>query len=227
MIVIGLVVVLAIFVFVGWAVSAEMFQQRAWRRRAGEGDPDIIGALVNDALARWQRARPPAEVPANQWASVQQAEVVAVTGDGATLSTSVVIEYRTAAGHRVPTSPPLAEAIAVAARLLDMVLFDVPNLRLGSVRVDVYADFAAEGGGTVQRPVLSSTASRAVADSIFTEDLTPAEVLRRFDTLYHPTEGFEIQPIELPPVEGTPPRPAEEAAKLAPWSERGEDEPGG
>jgi hypothetical protein len=227
MIIIGIVVVLAIFVFVGWAVSAEMFQQRAWRRRADEGDPDIIGALVNDALARWRRARPPKDVPANQWASIQQAEVVAVTGDGATLSTSLVMEYRTADGRRVPTAPPLQQAIAVGARLLDMVLFDVPNLRLGSVRADVYADFAAEGGGTVQRPVLSSTATRTVADSIFAEELTAAEVLRRFDTLYHPTEGFEIQPIELPPVEGVAPRPAEEAAKLAPWAESQEDEPDG
>jgi hypothetical protein len=227
MIVIGTIVVLAIFVFVGWAVSAEMFQQRAWRRRAEEGDPDIIGALVNDSLVRWKRARPPKDAPANQWASIQQAEVVAVTGDGATLSTSLVLEYRTAEGRRVPTSPPLQEAIAVGARLLDMVLFDVPNLRLGTVRVDVYADFAAEGGGTAQLPVLSSTASRAIADSIFAEELTAAEVLRRFDTLYHPTEGFEIKPIELPPVEGVSPRPAEEAAKLAPWAESQEDEPDG
>jgi hypothetical protein len=222
MIVIGLVVVLAIFVFVGWAVSAEMFQQRAWRRRALEGDPDIIGALLNDSLERWRRARPPKDMAANQWASVQQAEVVAVTGDGATLSTSLVLEYRTADGRRTPTSPPLDEAVAVAARLLDMVLFDVPNLRLGKVRVDIFADLPADGGVS-QQPVLSSTADRATADAIFAEELTASEVLRRFDTLYHPVDGFEIRPIVLPPVEGVPPRPAEEAAMDAPWSESRED----
>ncbi|MCA9822809.1 MAG: hypothetical protein KC470_09395 [Dehalococcoidia bacterium] len=218
MIVIGIVFTLAIFVFVGWAVSSEMFQQRQWRRRAAEGDPDIIGALISDSLNRWRRSRPPKTMPPNRWSAIQQAEVVAVAPDIATLSTSLVLEYQTVAGRRVPTTYPIAEAQEVAAALLDLILFDVPNLRLGSVRVDVYAGFAAEDGGTTQRPILSSTASRAVADAIFSDELNAVEVLRRFDTLYHPSEGYELHAIELPPVEGERPRPAAIAAQDAPWN---------
>ena len=227
MIVIGMVIVLAIFVFVGWAVSTEMFQQRTWRRRAEEGDPDIIGALINDALGRWRRGRPPKGVPANRWASIQQAEVVAVGPGIATLSTSLVLEYQTVEGRRIPTARPLDEAIEAAALLLDLILFDVPNLRLPRVRVDLYSDFPAEAGGTVQEPILSSTASRAVADELFSESLQAVEVLRRFDTIYHPSEGSELHPIVLPPAEGSRPRPAEEAARDAPWSGEREDEPHG
>ena len=73
MIVIGIVFTLAIFVFVGWAVSSEMFQQRQWRRRAAEGDPDIIGALISDSLNRWRRSRPPKTMPPNRWSAIQQA----------------------------------------------------------------------------------------------------------------------------------------------------------
>ena len=218
MIIIGLIVVLAIFVFVGWAVSSEMFQQRAWRERAAEGDPDIIGALINDSLNRWRRSRPPKGMPPNRWSAIQQSEVVAVAPGVATLSTSLVLEYQTRDGVRRPTQPPLDEAREVAAALLDLILFDVPNLRLPEVRVDVYADFAAEGGGTEQRPILTTTATRAVADAIFAEDLTAEEVLRRFDTIYHPSEGYELHAIQLPPVEGERPRPAVEAAQDAPWN---------
>lgn len=227
MIIIGLIITLAIFIFVGWAVSSEMFQQRAWRRRAEDGDPDIIGALINDSLERWRRARPPKGVPPNRWSALQQAEVVAVAPNIATLSTSIVLEYHTVDGRRIPTTKPLDEAREVAAMLLDAILFDVPNLRLPFVRVDIYADFAGESGGTVQRPVLSSTADRAVADAIFSDELEAVEVLRRFDTLYHPTEGDELSAIELPPVEGERPRPAEVAAQDAPWNIERENERNG
>ena len=212
MIVFGSVGILIIFLFVGWAVSSEMFQHRAWRHRVESGDVDIVGALIEETLSAWRRARPPKGTPSQLWAGIQGAELVAVTTDSATLSGSAEPEFRTENGARVQVSAALDEAIALAAKLIDMVMYDVPNLRLGCVRVDIYATFSGTDGAPMQKPILTTTAGRAEADNLSWEALTPAEVLGRFATRYERGEAGQGLPIELDPVDGTPPRPAEEAA---------------
>lgn len=212
MIVFGSIVTLAIFLFVGWAVSSEMFQHRAWRRRVESGDVDIVGALVEEALATWQRARPPTGISSNLWAGVQGAQLIAVTQDSATLSTSAEGEFRSEGVARVQVSPALDEAAALAAKLVDMMMYDVPNLRLGSVRVDVYSTFTGTNGAPVQQPILTTTADRVVADDLTWEAFTPMEILGRFETSYVRGETGQSVAITLPPIDGAPPRPSGEAA---------------
>lgn len=208
MIVVGSIIVLAIFILVGWAVSTEMFQHRAWRRRVESGDVDIVGALILEAMGTWRRARPPKGLPAGIWAGIQGAQLVALTADSATVSTSADAEFQTEAGRRVQVASNLDQAIAVAAKLIDMMLYDVPNLRLALVRVDVYSTFTGEDGQAVQQPILSATADRAVADDIAWEALTPAEILGRFDTLFERSSAGQGLPIDLPPIQGEPPKTA-------------------
>lgn len=212
MIVVGSIATLAIFLFVGWAVSSEMFQHRAWRHRVESGDVDIVGALIEEALGAWRRARPPKGTPANLWAGVQGAQLVAVTEDSATLSASAEPEFRSEGSQRLQVASALDEAIAVAARIVDMMLYDVPNLRLGFVRVDVYSTFTGTNGAPVQQPILSTTAERSVADGLTWEALTPEEILGRFETTYERADSGQPIAITIPPIEGLPPRPSEEAA---------------
>lgn len=213
-IVLGSLVALAIFLFVGWAVSSEMFQQRAWRQRVATGDVDIIGALIEEAMAYWRRGRIPRGMPGHRWAAIQGAELVAVEPGGATFSASVVSEYRAEGGSRVKVSSDLDEAAALAAKLLELLMFDVPNLRLSLVRVDIFASLGT-GGVAAQQPVLSVTAERAVADSLDWDALTPREVLGRFNTIWAEERDDAIIPITLGPIEGVRPRPAAEAARDA------------
>lgn len=208
-IVIGSLITLAIFLFVGWAVSAEMFQQRAWRKRVAEGDVDIIGALIGEAMSHWSKTRIPKGMPANRWAAIQGAELVAVAPNEATLSASVVPAYHSEDGRRVKVTSDLEEATELAARLLDLVMYDVPNLRLSQARVDVYASLE-EGGA--QQPILTSTADRATADDLVWEDLSAGELLSRFETKWPAEQDGRLLPVELPPIVGASPRPAEEAA---------------
>ncbi|MGH2631791.1 MAG: hypothetical protein ACRDG3_00145 [Tepidiformaceae bacterium] len=212
MIIFGSIITLAIFLFVGWAVSAEMFQHRAWRRRVEEGDVDIIAALIEEVLAAWGRARPPKGLAANVWAGVQGAQLVAVTDDSATLSTSAEGEFRSEGSARLQVSSALDEGMAIAAKLADMMMYDVPNLRLGLVRIDVYSTFSGPEGTPVQRPILTTTVDRGVADGLTWDALTPEEVLGRFETQFDRGATGQPVPIELPPLEGSPPRPIEEAA---------------
>jgi hypothetical protein len=211
-IVVGSIATLAIFLFVGWAVSTEMFQHRAWRHRVESGDVDIVGALIEEAVGAWGRARPPKATPANLWAGVQGAQLVAVTEDSATLSASAEPEFRSEGSQRVQVSSALDEAIAVAARIVDMMMYDVPNLRLGTVRVDVYSTFSGTNGTPVQQPILSTTADRSIADALTWDALTAQEILGRFETQYERAASGQPMAITLKPIEGAAPRPSEDAA---------------
>ena len=212
MIILGTVLGLAFFLFVGWIISTEMFQQRAWRRRVASGDHEIVEALILEAMAAWRSARPPRDVPANLWAGVQRAELAAATADLAVVQSSAEGEFRTVAGRREQVSSALDEAFALAARLVEMMLYDVPNLSLGSVRVDVYSTFTADGGAALQKPILTTTAHRAGADGIDWDELAPAEVLARFDTAWEATGNGLAAPIALPPIPGAPPGRDREAS---------------
>lgn len=212
MMVVVSVAVLGIFLFVGWAVATEMFQHRAWRRRVESGDLDIVRALIDEAMAGWRRARPPKGTAANLWAGVQAAQLVAVDDEGgATVSSSAEGEFRTEGNQRVQVASNLDEAVVLASRLADMMLFDVPNLRLDRIRVDIYSTFTGADGMPAQRPILTTTAARPIADSIAWEELTPSEVLGRFDTTFDRGESGQGRPIVLPPVSGTLPTQAEQA----------------
>jgi hypothetical protein len=209
MIIIGSIIVLAIFLGTGWAIATEMFQHRQWRHRVESGDVPIVAALIEEAMAIWRRARPPKGVPASLWAGVQGAQLVAVTLDSATLSASADGEFRTEEGHRVQVASALDEAIALASKLIDMMLYDVPNLRLGRVRVDVYSTFTGSDGVPVQQPILTTTADRTVADTLSWEALTTAEVLGRFQTRYDKLPSGQGAPIVLDSIEGTLPEQPE------------------
>jgi hypothetical protein len=199
------IIVLAIFLFVGWAVATEMFQHRAWRQKVESGDTAIVRALIEEALGTWRRARPPKGTPANLWAGIQGAQLVAVTAESATVSSSAEGEFRTEEGRRVQVSTALDEAIALAARLVDMMLYDVPNLRLATVRADIYTTFTGGDGAPAQQPILSTTAGRHEADSLNWEALTPAEVLGRFATAFQRGPSGQAQPIDIAPIEGSLP----------------------
>jgi hypothetical protein len=204
-IIIGSVATLAIFLFVGWAVATEMFQHRAWRQKVESGDIAIVGALIEEALGTWRHARPPRGTATNLWAGVQGVQLVAVTEDSATVSTSAEAEFRTEEGQRVRTASALDSAVAVGAKVIDMMLYDVPNLRLSSVRVDVYSTFTGSDGAPNQAPILSSTALRSTADSITWEALTPGEILGRFATHFQTGPQGQSLPIALEPVVGEAP----------------------
>jgi len=204
MIVVVTVVVMGLFLLVGWAVSVEMFQQRSWRGRVASGDLSIVVALIDEAMTTWRQGRPPRGVPASQWAGVQGAQLVAVDVDYAALTASAEPAFQSTGMGREQVASALEEAIALAVRLLDMMLYDVPNLRLGAVRVDVYTTFMEPGGAQAQQPILSSTATRAEADDLDWEVHSPEEVLARFETVYERAPSGQPVPIVLPPLRGSP-----------------------
>jgi len=197
-----MVVTLVIFLFVGWIIATEMFQQVSWRRRVRSGEGEIVVALCEEALAVWRAKRPPKGVSTHLWASIQGTQLVAASTEQATVSTAAQGAFHTEGGQRVQESTDVQAAMEVAVRLLDMMMYDVPNLQLSTVRVDVYGTFTAADGNPEQRPILTTTASRGVADSLEWEFLTPDELLEQFETVIGRTDTGVARAIELPEVTG-------------------------
>ena len=223
MILIGSVLTLVFFLFVGWLIATEMFQQRTWRRRVASGDDEIVGALILEATAGWRLARPPRDTPANLWAGVQRAELVAVTAEIATVQSSAEGEFRFVEGRREQVSSALDEAFVLAAKLVEMMLYDVPNLSLGSVRVDVYSTFTADDGPARQQPILTTTAIRSAADTVAWEELSPVAILACFDTGFEASETGVARPIALSPLVGSRPELQEPQLQSAPPSSSGDE----
>lgn len=215
MIVLGTIAFLAMFLFFGWIIASDMFQHRLWRRRVQEGDTGFVAALIEEAMATWRSTRPPRGTPAALWAGVQGAQLVAVDARGATVSAAAESEFRTEGALRVQVASATEEAAALATRLVDMMLFDVPNVALDTIRVDVYSTFMEGDGARVQRPILTTTATRAMADAVDWEALAPEDILSTFETTVGEDASGRAVPIELAPPLGdpVPPMPGTEKAE--------------
>ncbi len=199
--------VLGIVLF-GLILTYVIFQEtrahRYWRSLVARGDVDAIRMLLDQELDRWRTMRVPKGTPASLWHGTQTVELVAIGADAAHVSCMAEGEYRFSGGRPQEIAAPLEAAMRVAAKLAEMILYDVPNLRLGAVRVDVYSTFHDARGAPEQRCILSTIADRAVADDLDWEALRPSEIIARFDSQYHVGERGVAESIDPgPPLEGT------------------------
>lgn len=195
-----------------------------WRTRAGQGDVTMISLLLEQEFEHWRTMRVPRNVTPTLWHGVQTVDLVAVGGNQAHVTCSAEGEYRIVGGESQEITSPLDAAMRLASKLCDLILYDIPNLRLSAVRVDVYSTFRDQRGAPVQRCILSTTADRGTADDMDWETLRPSEVLERFETVYQRNAQGIAEPIVLPPpMEGAipvadvpPPPPEEDAPSTAP-----------
>ena len=197
-----------VLVVIGLILAYIVFQEtRAhgyWRTQVAKGDLDAIRLLLEQEIERWRTMRVPKDVPASLWHGVQTVELVAIGADAAQVTCMAEGEYRFTGGRPQEITSPLDAAMRVAARVTELILYDVPNLRLTAVRVDVYSTFHSTEGTPEQRCILSTVAERAVADEIDWEALRPHEVINRFESRYEVDERGLARPIDPgPPLEGT------------------------
>jgi hypothetical protein len=216
--------VLGLVVF-GLILTYIIFQEtRAhahWRGLVAKGDLDAIRTLLTQEIERWRTMRVPKDVPAALWHGVQTVELVAVGPDSAMVTCATEGEYRFVGGRPQEVVTPLEAGLRLAAKVAEMVLYDVPNLRLEAVRVDVYTGFHREDGTSEQRCILSTVAERAVADEIDWEALRPVEIINRFSSRYRVNDRGQAEPFEPdPPPEGTV-----SVADLAPAAQKVNAEP--
>jgi hypothetical protein len=177
-----------------------------WRGLVAKGDISAIRALLDQEIERWRTMRVPKGTPASLWHGVQTADLVAVGPDSAQLTCNAEGEYRIVGGQSQELTSPLDAGMRVAAKLCELVMFDIPNLRLAEVRVDVYSTFRTETGAPEQRCILTTIADRAEADDIDWEALRPSEIISRFESHYYLNDHGIAEAIDPgPTLEGTTP----------------------
>ena len=206
----GILAVTVVFVVAGYVVLQGTRASIAWRKAASSGNVEVIRHILEDAISSWRSARRPKEIAPDVWRGVQSVALVDVTADGepagadlgASISCQVESEYRLLDGRWIEVSNPLQEGFAVTARLADMFLYDVPNLRLDAVRIDVHTTFRDADGSAERACILTTDVRREVARGVDWEQWTAAEIVDALGGRYRLGERGVALPIE--PAEGAP-----------------------
>ena len=193
--VIASVFVLFFFVIIGWVIMQGTRAQMYWRDQVDDGDVEIINMLVAEEVSRWRTMRMPKGLEPGTWHGVQGVELLEVKPDGVRLSTTAEGQYAMVAGQRQQVSGALAEGMKVTAKVADMALYDIPNVKLPWVQVDIYSTYRNDDGSS-QRCILSTTARREIADDLDWDGLEAEAVVQAFGGRYLLDDRGNALPIE-------------------------------
>ena len=186
---------LIVFVIVGFVIIQGTRAQLYWRKRVEEGDIEAIQALVGDEITRWKTARAPRGVDPTVWHGVQGAELLEVKPESVRVSAAAEGRYALVSGERREVSTSLAEGMRLAAKLADMVLYDIPNVKLADVRIDIYSTYR-DAASSSQQCILTVSCSREVADVLDWDDMEAEEIMRAFGARFRLDDHGRALPID-------------------------------
>jgi hypothetical protein len=162
----GILVIVLILLFTGFVIVQETARQMHWRGLVEGGDLDAIRTLIEEEVETWRESRVPRGTPALLWHGVQSVELLDVTAESARVSCTAVGEHALVGGQHVETSTPLAEGMKITKQLAEMLLYDVPNVKLDRLQIDVYTAFRDEQGQAESRCILSTVVNRSTVEHI-------------------------------------------------------------
>jgi hypothetical protein len=191
----GLLIILIIVALVSYVIVQEMRAQQYWRRLVQQGDLDAIRRVVQSEVERWREDRPPSDVPAFLWHGVQTVEILEVGRDYLRLTCTAEGQYAMLGGKRREVSTALSEGMRLTAKLADMLLYDIPNLRLDRLQIDVYTAFRNRRGAATQDCILSTLVRRSDAQRVDWE-ASPEEIVATFGGRFRRDHSGAALPIE-------------------------------
>ncbi len=194
-IMVGIGIVLLLFLVVAWVIVQGTRAQLAWRAQVDAGDVSAIQTLVSEEVTRWKTARMPKGVSPGLWHGVQSAELIDVKPEGVRLSASAEGQYALVDGTRREVTSSLDEAFALTARLADMVMYDIPNVKLPYAQVDIYSTFRDETG-SAQRCIMSTLCERQTADAVDWDEMSGEEIVRAFGGRFSLDDHGNPNPID-------------------------------
>jgi hypothetical protein len=194
--VVAIGVIFVLLAFVSYVVLQGTRTQMAWRERAEAGDVDVIRTLVADEIERWKTARMPKGTHTSVWHGVQSAQLVEVLPGGVRVAAAAEGEYALATGERREVTTAFQQGLGVTAKLADLLLYDVPNVRLPSVQIDIYSTFRDERGAS-QRCIITTVCDRAVATDLDWDESSADEIVRAFGGRYLLDDRGNAMPIDV------------------------------
>jgi hypothetical protein len=198
----GLLVIGIIVLFIAYAIVQETRAQMHWRGLVAQGDVEAIRSLLEEEVQTWRSERVPKGVPSLLWHGVQTVELTDVNPRGCRVNCSTEGEYALVGGKRVETSSPLVEGMKLTMKLADLILYDVPNVKLDYVQVDVYTSFRDEAGRADPRCIVSSLVRRADVQDLDWEETPPREFINSVGGRYAAEPSGlvrAVEPLPWPP----------------------------
>ena len=197
---VGIIIVVALFVFIGAIILRESSTQRFWRRKVDEGDLEMITQLVQMEVSHWRTERPPKGVPAAVWQGIQGVEVVEIGHDYVHASTTAEPQFAFVGGQRKQVTGALDEGRRIVAKLAERFFYDIAHVRFQRVQIDCYSTFHDASGEAVQRCILSLAAQREAAAQIDWEADSPEVIAEQLGARYTLDERGAAVPIEPEPA---------------------------
>jgi hypothetical protein len=177
-----------------YVVWQGMRATRAYRELAAAGDITTIREIIDGAIEEWRSGKPPKDVAPSVWHGVQTMEVTDVGTDYVQVACNAEGQYRLAEGRWQEVQSPLQEAMGVAAKTVEVMLYEVPNFRVGRIQVDVYTTYRDATAGRRQR-ILTCTAHREDARQVDWEGWTAEEIVRQLGARYQVDEEGRVLPL--------------------------------
>jgi hypothetical protein len=199
----GIIIVGIIVFLIAYVILQETRAQLHWRGLVAQGDVDAIRQLLEAEIEGWHNERVPKGTPALLWHGIQTVELTDVTSDAARLNCSAEGEFSLVEGRRVETSSPLAEAMKITMKLADMVLYEVPNVKLDRVQIDVYTSFRDDTGRSEPRCILSTMIARSDVEQFDWESAAASEFIALTRGHYASTSNGALHPVEPLPWRGS------------------------
>jgi hypothetical protein len=193
----GILIVLLLLLFTGFVIVQETAAQMHWRGLVEHGDVDAIRTLVETEIENWHKARVPRDTSALLWHGVQTVELLDVTADSALVSCNAEGENALVSGRRVETSSPLSEGMKITKKVAEMMLYDVPNVKLDRAQIDVYTSFRDQLGRAEPRCILSTMVERHMVEHIDWEETEATDFVTLNDGRFAATdEGLKsVEPL--------------------------------
>ncbi len=192
----GIIFIAILLVLISYAIVQETRAQLHWRDLVAGGDLPAIKELLENEIEHWHTERVPKNVPALLWHGIQTVELIDVAADGARVNCSAEGEFSLVDGRRLETSTPLDEGKKITMKLADLVLYEVPNVKLDRVQIDVYTSFRDESGHSEPQCILSTRVERAVIEDLDWESTTPVEFVEMTRGRYSSDNNGAVHPVQ-------------------------------
>lgn len=178
----AIILLLVIGTILGFMVVQAMFAARKWRSVIGEGDRTALLQLLDQTFEAWREARPPKGMPPADWRALHTAALVAADHSRIRVSMLAEADVRIVGGVRDEVANEYVVARRVAVRMVERLLYEVPYASFGAAQVDVNLEYRDANDQTQTRPLLTTTARRAVAELSDWDEPDPDDLLADWET---------------------------------------------
>ena len=168
----------------------------AWRTAAAAGDVKVIRDIVEDTINAWRSMKRPKAVASDVWRGVQSMQLTDAGPDFVRVSCQAQSEYKLVGERWVEVTNPLQEGMAVTARAVDMLLYELPHFQPQRVQIDIYTSFRETDGRTRNVCILTTAADRDAARAVDWEDWSPDQIVEGLGGRYRLGDRGQSLPVE-------------------------------